>query len=112
MSFDTFVNILQCPVYTNPYLGRGYTLKSVIADPKVLPLNSYKRENKLDLFYRIVPKGFRRTQDFLSVTEMVNHMFIFFAFSLYNMPLFTPPYILFYQRYASDIYRQNMFLVL
>ena len=43
---------------------------------------------------------------FLSVTEIVNHMFIIFAFSLYNMPFFTPPHLLFYQRYSSEIYRK------
>ena len=35
----------------------GYTLKSVIANPKVLLLNSFKRESKLDLFFRLVPNG-------------------------------------------------------
>ena len=31
--------VIRYPVYTNPYFG--YTLKSVIADPKFLALNSY-----------------------------------------------------------------------
>ena len=33
-----------------------------------------------------------------------------FAFSLYNMPFFTFPYLLFYQRYSSEIYRQNVMI--
>ena len=34
----------------------GFTLKNVIADPKVFPLNSYSRENKLDLFFQTSAK--------------------------------------------------------
>ena len=82
MSFDTFSKVLLCPVYTDPYLG--YTLKSAKANPKVLPLNINSRENKLDLFFRLVPKWLCRTQGVMSVTEIhvVNRMFTIFAFSL------------------------------
>ena len=50
-------------------------------------------DNKLDLFFGLVPKGIWSTQGLLPVTEIVNHMFIIFVFSLYNMPIFTPPYL-------------------
>ena len=81
-----FYGVLSTPT---PLLG--CTLKSAITNPKMLPLNSYSRENKLDLFFRLVPKWFCRTLDFMLVTEIVNRLFIIFAFSLYNMPFFTPP---------------------
>ena len=51
-----FYGVLYTPT---PILG--YTLKSAIANPKVPPLNSYSRENELDLFLRLVPKWFCRT---------------------------------------------------
>ena len=81
-----FYGVLYTPT---PILG--YTLKSAIAIPKMFPLYSYSRENKLDLFFRLVPKRFCRTLGFMSVTEIVNRLFIIFALSLYNMPFFTPP---------------------
>ena len=34
----------------------GYTIKSDIANPKILPLNSYSRENKQDLFFQTSAK--------------------------------------------------------
>ena len=44
----------------------------------------------------------------MSVTEIVNRMFIFFfAFLLYNMPFFTPPQLLLHWRYLSEILSQN-----
>ena len=66
MSFDSFVKCVHQPLFL------GDTLKSVAADTKVLPLNSYQCENKLDLFLRLVTKGLWRTQGTLAVTEMVN----------------------------------------
>ena len=77
MPFDTFASTVSC---IHQPLFLGYTLKSVIDDPKVLPLNSYSRENKQELFLRLVPKRLCRTQGFMSVTEIVNHMFIFLRF--------------------------------
>ena len=67
--FDIFGKVLRRPVYTNPLFyyyyyffflggGGGYTLKSVIADPKVLPLNSYKREKNLIFFSDLCQNGF------------------------------------------------------
>ena len=41
-------------------------------DSKMLPLNSYLREDKLDLFARLVPKGFCGTKDFVPVTHHEN----------------------------------------
>ena len=46
----------------------------------MIPLNSYSRENKHDLFFRQVPKLFCLTLSFISVTEIVNRLFISFAF--------------------------------
>ena len=89
MSFDTFAKVLRCPVYTYPFLG--LYPKSAIANTKVPFLKTFSRENKLDLFFRLVPKCFCRTQGIMSDTDIVNRMFIIFAFSLYNMPFFTPP---------------------
>ena len=66
-------------------------------DLKVLLLILYWYENKLDLLFSHVPKGFWRTPDILPATETVNHLFIIFAFSLYNMPFFTHPYICSYK---------------
>ena len=101
MAFDTFAKVLRCPVYTNPYFGVYPSNRR--NEPKLLPLNSYNRENNFDLFFRLVPNS--------RFTEKVNHMIISFAFSLCNMLFFTPPYLLSYQRYSSEIYRQNVFLV-
>ena len=108
MPFDTFDKILRFPLRTHPYFW-GYTLKRLIGDPKVLPFNTYERDNKLDPFFILLPKGFWRTPGILPVIDIVNHMFIIFAFSLYNMSFFTPPYLLFYQRYSSEMYRQTCF---
>ena len=64
----------------------------------MLSLNSYKRENKLDLFSQKIAKmDLANSKYILPVTEIVNHMFIFFAFLQYNLPFFTPSYLLFYQ---------------
>ena len=84
-----FYGVMYTPI---PILG--YTLKSAIASPKEIPLNSYSPENKLDVIIRLVPKRFCRSQGVMSVTVIGNRMFIIFAFSLYNnenMPFFTPP---------------------
>ena len=78
-----FYGVLYTPT---PILG--YTLKSAIAIPKVHPLNSYSRENKLYLFFRLVPKWLCRTQGVMSVTEIVNRMFSIFAFSLQLLKAF------------------------
>ena len=46
-----------------------------------------RSEQYCDLFFGLVPKGFCRTQYSLPVTmvtEIVSHMFIMFAFSLYH----------------------------
>ena len=87
----------------------GIPFKSVIVHLKTLPLNSYYCENNLDLFFRLVQKWFWKTHGFLSVTEIVYHMFIIFVFSLYNMPFFTPPYLLFFQRYSSKFLDRTCF---
>ena len=89
MPFDTFAKFYGVLYTPTPLLG--CTLKSAITNPKMLPLNSYSRENKVDLVFRLVPKLFCRTLGFMSVTEIVNRLFIMFTFSLYNMPFFTPP---------------------
>ena len=55
MPFGHFAEILRCPVYTNPYFG-GVPLKCVTAYPNVLTLNSNKRRNNQDLFFKLVLK--------------------------------------------------------
>ena len=44
------------------------------SDPKVLPLNLHYYKNIPDLFFRLMPKWFWRTQGFLSVTEIFYHV--------------------------------------
>ena len=69
MSFGHFAEFLWCPVYTNPYLG-GVPLKRVLAQPKMLTLNSNENRSNLDLFFKkIVSNGFCRTLGFISVIE-------------------------------------------
>ena len=111
MPFDTFNKILRCPLCTNPNFG-SIPLKSSYGTPKCflwIPING---KINLTYFSRKLPRGIWRTPGILPVTEIVNHMFTFFAFSQYNLPFFTPSYLLFCQRYSSEIYRQIMILVL
>ena len=67
-------------LYTSTITFGGIPLKALKQAPKYFSLNSYYRENKLDLSLRLVPNGFWRTQGFLSVRVIVNHMFIIFGF--------------------------------
>ena len=60
-----FYGVLYTPT---PILGCA--LKGVTAEPKVvLTLNSNKRRNNLDSFFKLMPNGFCRTQGFMSVIE-------------------------------------------
>ena len=99
-SFLGMLNISECHLklllkfngvlYTStPILG--YTLKTAIAEPQMLPLKLHYRDNKLDLFFRLVSKWFCRIQGFITDTEIVNRMSIIFTFPLYNMSFFTLP---------------------
>ena len=84
----------------------GYTLKSVMADHKVIPFNSYKHENKLDLF-RLVPNG----QGLMSITKIVNLMFGIFQFHYMHIT-FNSLYLDNFCsiRDSSKIFGQNRFL--
>ena len=57
----------------------------------MLTLNSNKRRNNIDLFFKLVPNRFCLTQGFMSVIEIienVDRVFIMFALLLYNMQFF------------------------
>ena len=67
MSFGHFAEFYGV-LYT-PTSIFGCILKSVTAYPKVLTLNSYKRINNLDIFFKLVLNRFCRIQGFMSVIE-------------------------------------------
>ena len=79
MTFDTFANVLRCPVYTTPHFCE-HTLKSVLVVSKVLPLNLFECDNILDLFFKLLPNWFWQTQGLLLNTEIDNHMCKTFRF--------------------------------